>query len=478
MPFPLAPRSLGRYLTILLLLGGFGSLLFSKPLSRRVRRERAPETDLHAEFEFPLEATNDSPRFCALPEPPSSSKLDPWDTSHVVVGPPTKNFRDNLLKDKKYITTWSNAGFTNQFMGYVNMIYLGMISDRIPIISPFAPDHHIARDAGILTFGEVFNLTHLRSALGNPVLEWADVKDVAPSSIKDPYSNQNVEPLGCWSTRALDNAEPIRAENIVHHLGLDVSYTRVPLFTRLNPPNTYDAHTSFDKLSALIYPNNPIAPLDSYPHMSVSPLGSHAPPEEQLSCFDVLYYLSSGVDVYEWRFPWSPAWRFVGRHVVFNEPLVNLGKEYLRLAIHDGEDTGDEEEIPPFIAVHVRRGDFGRDCPDRPEDCLVPLDRFVEAVQDVQRELHEKHGVHVPLVYATSDETDPEFWAQVSGLGWRYVNHTAAQTVARLGEWHAPLVDIVAQSLAMGFVGTLDSTFSLVSAKRVVEWNDGVSRMV
>ena len=50
----------------------------------------------------------------------------------------------------------------------------------------------------------------------------------------------------------------------------------------------------------------------------------------------------------------------------------------------------------------MRRGDFGRMCPDRPEDCLVPLDKFVEAVEDVQKELHEKHGVHVPLVYAMS----------------------------------------------------------------------------
>lgn len=32
----------------------------------------------------------------------------------------------------------------------------------------------------------------------------------------------------------------------------------------------------------------------------------------------------------------------------------------------------------------------------------MPLDRFVEAVKDVQRELQEKHGVHVPLVYASS----------------------------------------------------------------------------
>ena len=211
-----------------------------------------------------------------------------------------------------------------------------------------------ARDTGILTFGEVFNLTHLRSALRTPVLEWADVKDVAPSSSKDPYSNQNVEQLGCWSTRAQDETEPIQAENVVHHLGVDVSYTRVPSFTRYNPLATYNAHTVFDKLSALIYPNNPVAPLDSYPNMVPSPLGSHAPPEDQLSCFDLLYYLTSGVDEYEWRFAWSPAWRFVGRHVVFNEPLVNLAKEYLRLAIHDGEDAGNEEEIPPVSFVMAR----------------------------------------------------------------------------------------------------------------------------
>lgn len=115
MHFP-APRGLGKYLTALLLFGGFGSLLVSKPLYRHFRRERVPEADLHAQF--PLEATIDSPPFC-LPEPPSAPELDPWDASHVVVGPPTKHFRDNLLKDKRYITTWSNAGFTNQFMGYV-----------------------------------------------------------------------------------------------------------------------------------------------------------------------------------------------------------------------------------------------------------------------------------------------------------------------------------------------------------------------
>ena len=89
-----APRGLGRYLAALLLFGGFGSLLVSKPLYRHFRRERVLEADLHAEF--PLEATNDSPPFW-LPEPPSTAKLDPWDTSHAVVGPPTKHFRGTCL---------------------------------------------------------------------------------------------------------------------------------------------------------------------------------------------------------------------------------------------------------------------------------------------------------------------------------------------------------------------------------------------
>ena len=32
----------------------------------------------------------------------------------------------------------------------------------------------------------------------------------------------------------------------------------------------------------------------------------------------------------------------------------------------------------------------------------------------------------------------------------------------KLGEWYLPIVDIVSQSLDLGFVGTLHSTFSLL----------------
>ena len=78
----------------------------------------------------------------------------------------------------------------------------------------------------------------------------------------------------------------------------------------------------------------------------------------------------------------------------------------------------------------------------------------------------------------TSDETDPSFWSEVTSYGWRHLNHTAERTHERYGEWYPILLDIVAQSMAVGFVGTQGSTFSLISARRVEDWNSGESVMV
>ena len=52
------------------------------------------------------------------------------------------------------------------------------------------------------------------------------------------------------------------------------------------------------------------------------------------------------------------------------------------------------------------------------------------------------------------------------------------RTWERLGEWYPPLIDIVVQSYAIGFVGTEDSTFSLIGQRRVEDWNGGITRTV
>jgi len=402
--------------------------------------------------------------------PPSGSA-----SAQVLNGPPTTRFRDNLRDDTSYITAWSNAGFTNQFMSYVNMIYLGTITDRVPIIPPFAPDDHISSSAGIIPFGDIFDLEHLRHVLRTPILEWRDVKNL---SYHNPYSTSEVEHLGCWSTRNRVSKDPNRAENVVRHLGLDVAYTRVPHVTQLKPLNPEDNHVVFSKLAATVYPVRPLVSPQSLPRFTRSPLGHNLSPDDKLACFDFLYYATSGVDVYEWRFSWSPVWQSIARHLKFTQPMLDLGQEYLRRAflIHESDN-----ELPPFIAVHVRRGDFAYFCStDSNPDCFPPLSVYKKHVDDIAVEIQSSHDIdpHALQVLIMSDEVSPDFWEEVRKEGWFHINHTTEHTLERLGEWYPPLIDIVAQSYAVGFVGTEDSTFSLMGQRRVESWNGGVTRSV
>ena len=233
----------------------------------------------------------------------------------------------------------------------VNMIYLSTITDRVPIIPPFAPAEHIcqyllfsyknkflislsAASAGIIPFGDIFDLEHLRQVLRTPILEWRDVKNLSD------HNPPEIDHLGCWSTRKENAKDPNKAENLVHHLGLDVSYTRVPRVTRKLDEN----HVVFSQLAATIYPVHPLVSPLSLPRFATSPLGHSLSPDEKLSCFDFLYYVTSGVDLYEWRFSWSPAWQTIARHLKFTQPMLDLSQEYLRRAflIHESDN-----ELPP-----------------------------------------------------------------------------------------------------------------------------------
>ena len=128
-----------------------------------------------------------------------------------------------------------------------------------------------------------------------------------------------------------------------------------------------------------------------------------------------------------------------------------------------------------FIAVHMRRGDFKQQCHDgTPEnECLITLSRFKEEVDLIREEIKRKQSREIAEVIVMSDERDPKFWEEVRSLGWRHMDHYKELTLEKYGEWVPPILDQAAQSLAAGFVGTDDSTFSLVSARRVQDWNNG-----
>lgn len=418
-------------------------------------------------------------------ESPSESATEstymPWDSVHFVQGDPTPRFRDNIRNDTYYLTSWANAGFTNQFMSLVNLIYLAILTERVAVLPPFAPDHHISWDGGIITFGEIFDLPHLRAALHKPVLEWKDLKQLPLSTSSKPFDTSEVEEIGCWSTRKEADPHPIPARMFIRHLGLDPSYTRVPGSTRKSQDKN-DDHVVFASLAALVYPpttegqqkSSFSLPASGYPVLEAGRLSSHKrSPEDKLTCFDFLYYATSGAESFEWNYPWSPAWNQVGRHVRFNWWMVERSEGYLRRAFGLDKD----QAIPPFIAIHIRHGDFHDNC-GLSGHCLSSPERFAEKVEEVESSLLETKGIAIKHWLVSSDETDRNFWVEVERMGWNYFDHEEERTLELYGEWQALLVDMVAHSLATGFVGTADSTFSLVGGRRVESWNDGPYRLV
>ena len=263
----------------------------------------------------------------------------------------------------------------------------------------------LASSAGIIPFGDIFDLSHLRQVLRSPILEWRDVKKLP---YHNPYSNSEIEELGCWSTRKGSASDPVRADNVVHHLGLDVAYTRVPTATRLRA-NPEDDHVVFPQLAAAIYPLRPRVSSQKLPEFAPSPLGRSLSPDHQLTCFDTLYYATSGVDSFEWRFSWSPAWQSIARHLKFTQPMLDLSQKYLR-------NVFKHQELPPvsgrrnssrfelmvivflinkFIAVHIRRGDFAYHCSkDNDQTCFPSVSVYKKHVDDIVVELESRHKIN------------------------------------------------------------------------------------
>ncbi|KAG6879487.1 hypothetical protein C0992_002210 [Termitomyces sp. T32_za158] len=75
-------------------------------------------------------------------------------------------------------------------MTYINLIYLAIITERIPVIPMFTPSH-IGHTVPPVDFGLVFDVPRLRKTLNIPVLEWHDVKD---------RDSKEVDDIGCWNT--------------------------------------------------------------------------------------------------------------------------------------------------------------------------------------------------------------------------------------------------------------------------------------
>ncbi|KAG8959671.1 hypothetical protein FRC03_007647 [Tulasnella sp. 419] len=345
------------------------------------------------------------------------------DSSRYLNGAAMNSFRENLKKDAKYVTAWNYAGLTNDFMVHCNIIYLGMISSRIPIIPPFVPlSQHIGNGGFLQDFSEFFDLPGLRAALNHPILEWSQVK-------KAPYAGNTAnlkdvveEPLGCWSNWELigPNGDIVYTE-LAPFLRLDVSYTPTPEYIGLTGKPGY--HTSLWGLVSILYPDGRAKALrqkESVPSIGASQ-NQALLPDDQLACFDVLYF--SGVR--------------------------------------------EEWECGPEAT---------------PETCFLPLSAYSDQVKKIQSDLLALHGPKSPLskvthVFVASDEKNNEWWGSIRQQGWYFIDHGSENIAEVHGSWYPSLIDAYILARGAGFVGTRQSTMSLVAARRVQDWNGGPTRM-
>ncbi|KAJ7110316.1 hypothetical protein C8R43DRAFT_163694 [Mycena crocata] len=392
----------------------------------------------------------------------NGSEIDPLHPLASLNGLPTLSYKDNLQKHTKYITSWgSAAGWTNDVITFMNLVYLGLITDRVSILPVFMSTH-LPDSAPPLMFGDVFDLPRLRRSMGKPVLEWREVKE--PDS---PF----VDDIGCWNiweSVQYRDKEP-RHSNVPWKLNLDISYTKTPHWIKMIPNFEHDQHSTFWSLASLAFSSartaNLVQPLPSpQHHLSL-------PPDELLACFDILYYVAAQ-EPFEIGLDYSPAWRYVGQYMRWTTAIEQLADSYVRKTL----GVASHDPIPPFISVHARRQDFQGWCSVPIEECFASLQAIARRVDEVKAEIWHRKGTMVHRVIITSDEQDRAWWRKVAELGWVTPDHS--QTEALHGIWYPILIDAVIQSQGTGFVGTDRSTMSILGARRVETWRDGAVRMV
>jgi hypothetical protein len=106
-------------------------------------------------------------------------------------------------------------------MTYINLIYLGMITDRVPIVSMFVP-MHIGTDAAPILFGDIFDVPRFMREAGFPLLEWYEVKDKQSETWDD---------IGCWEIwEAVQYGEHRPKDSVVPGL-LRLGEIRCPIFS-------------------------------------------------------------------------------------------------------------------------------------------------------------------------------------------------------------------------------------------------------
>lgn len=219
-----------------------------------------------------------------------------------------------------------------------------------------------------------------------------------------------------------------------------------------------------------------------------NPRKAQSQPDDQILAFDNTMFLGPAMfpRTYDTEIPMEPnvpgeaaSWEIVGQYFRFNNRLERLADDYLV----DLFNVNSASKIPPFISMHLRRGDFK----DFGIGGFTPLERYVKALERVRYALQKRldddmsawqgpghkhfrsYGIKAdqyPVVVTTDEAMGSDFVKEVRALGWKVLDHDKMETMTKLGGWYPTMLDATILARGSSFVGTDRSTFSHLAGLR------------
>ncbi|GAA5988929.1 hypothetical protein JCM10908_006234 [Rhodotorula pacifica] len=430
-------------------------------------------------------------------------EFEPLNVSHILnFDTPRPTLKEQLKPGVRYIVGNAYGGHANQFISIQKLLYFGKLTNRVGIIPTLIPVHLSGDPQNMSAF---YDLDRFWQESGVAVIEFSRVTPPKALTSEPP-----TEYISCWSVyEACAGSANFETVSFgLHGIGLehwplppiaralgnfDLSYDGLRVFDfDQNAKNEWIARVQRDHL--------PQRPTDGNftgdPATNVKP-GFGPPgrpvPEDQLMCFDMTMFLGPIM------FPELPvsaqplepsvpgeglSWMNVGQYLRFN-PLVESRADELLVDLFGVSKIS---KVPPFITLHLRRGDF------KDFTGLTDLDKYTAGLERAQQRLQArlddpdgwtgpgKHAFRAdrrratdyPVVCTTDERGDSEFVQKVRSLGWKVVDHDVYGTVERYGGWWPTMLDGAILARGKSFVGTDRSTYSHLAGLRVKYWNGGV----
>ncbi|GAA6008208.1 hypothetical protein JCM10207_000039 [Rhodosporidiobolus poonsookiae] len=372
---------------------------------------------------------------------------------------PLHSFRANLKEGAGYVTSFPYGGLTNQLIELFKLIHVAQRLDRAAILPELKATHS---EGGDVALSDFFDLKSFAYYANTSMVQWHDVK------IPDITGTQS-EVLSCWGWR---DERPLERYNIKTHFW--------PFPGQLQVPSSIETSITFPGIEVLASQDNSPWLTETANRFFAGVENAPPFPDQQLMCFENLFYVPSvkfvegtvdkSYTIEELR-PDGPVWSRVGQHLRFNDHVNHVADEFLTALLGSRRKQ--------FIGVHIRQGDFvtlGR--ASKAYDEVV--DMYAAGVRQIEAELRKRRNApkgRISVIFAT-DSDDPSFIMKLNKLGWVYSNHVEFATAARFGGWWPSILDQAILSRSIGFLGTKQSTFSYVTARRVEAWNGGITTVV